>query len=126
MKKVIPFPVDLPIAQAVIHNYPYTMEIAWIVWIDSETGNLADWIEAQTVCIMNEIVDTLAQVGWNMENIVKSQIFVTDLGDFNVINKVYKSYFWNTYPVRFVVQVAALPLGAKIEIQCSASWESIT
>ena len=125
MKIVFPFAVpELPISQAVLHDAKYTMEICGVVGIDPETDDLALWVERQTECIMNEIRDTLAQVGWNMQNIVKVRIFLADLADFDTVNIIYASYFNWDYPTRFALQVAALPLGAAIEIECTAVGDS--
>ncbi len=125
MKKIFPFAVpELPISQAILHDAKYTMEICGVVGIDPITNNLAVWIERQTECIMNEIKETLKKVGWNMKNIVKVRIFLSDLNDFDIVNEIYASYFEGNYPARFALQVAALPLDARIEIECSAVWDT--
>lgn len=125
MKKVFPFPVDLPIAQAVLHDAKYTMEICGVVWIDPETDELAVGVERQTECIMNEIKETLEKTGWDMQNITKARIFLANLDDFDIVNKIYASYFNGEYPTRFALQVAALPLDAAIEIECVAVGDTI-
>jgi 2-iminobutanoate/2-iminopropanoate deaminase len=56
-----------------------------------------------------------------MEKVCKATVFVTDLSDFAVINQIYASYFPTDPPARSTVQVAALPLGASIEIEVVAS-----
>lgn len=56
-----------------------------------------------------------------MENVIRCGIFVTDLADFSTVNEMYASFFEGDYPARATVQVAALPLGAKVEIDAIAA-----
>jgi len=51
---------------------------------------------------------------------VKTTVFLTDLGNFETMNRIYAEYFPGSYPARSAVQVAALPKGASIEIECIA------
>ena len=69
---------------------------------------------------MQNIGAILKSKGLGYENIVKTTIFVKDLADFAVINAVYASYFSGDYPARSTVQVAGLPLGGLVEIECIA------
>lgn len=75
-------------------------------------------IEDQTHQVMKNIKAVLNSMGLDFRHIVKTTIFVTDLADFNAVNEVYGSYLEKPYPARSCVQVAALPKGAKIEIEC--------
>ncbi len=88
--------------------------------IDMETGKLAQGVEAQAKHAMKNLGEILASQNLRYENIVKSTVFVTDLADFAAVNAVYQSFFTGSYPARSCVQVAALPLGASVEIECIA------
>ncbi|MDR2630891.1 MAG: RidA family protein [Spirochaetaceae bacterium] len=63
----------------------------------------------------------LEQAGLSLKNVVKTTVFMTDLSEFAAMNEVYASYFPENSPARSCVQVAALPLGAKIEIEVIAA-----
>ena len=86
-----------------------------------DTGKLVEGdISAQTHQVMSNLRAVLAAAGTSLENVVKTTIFVTDLADFATINQVYGSYFSGNPPARSTVQVAALPVGARIEIEMVA------
>jgi len=86
-----------------------------------ETGKLIEGgIEAQTRQVMENLAKVLEAAGTSLENVVKTTIFVTNLGDFATINQVYGSFFSSNPPARSTVQVAGLPLGANIEIEVVA------
>lgn len=86
-----------------------------------ETGNLVEGgIEEQTQQVMKNLASVLEAAGSSLANIVKTTIFVTNLADFATINQVYGSFFENKPPARSTVQVAALPLGATVEIEAVA------
>ncbi|MCB9079563.1 MAG: RidA family protein [Anaerolineaceae bacterium] len=86
-----------------------------------ETGQLIDGgIEAQARQVLTNLSKVLEAAGSSLANIVKTTIFVTDIGDFAQVNQVYATFFDNDPPARSTVQVAALPLGAKIEIEAIA------
>lgn len=88
--------------------------------IDVSTGKLTEGVENQSHRSMKNIGEILKAKGLTYENIVKTTIFVKDLADFAVVNAVYASYFSGDYPARSTVQVAALPLGGLVEIECVA------
>lgn len=86
-----------------------------------ETGQLIEGdIEAQTRQVITNLSKVLEAAGSHLENIVKTTIFVTDINDFAQVNAIYGSFFTNDPPARSTVQVAALPLGANIEIEAVA------
>lgn len=88
--------------------------------IDVETGKLAEGVEAQAHCSMKNLGAVLEAAGSSYQKIVKTLIFLTDMNDFAVVNKIYESYFGGEYPARSCVQVAKLPLGGLVEIECIA------
>ena len=89
--------------------------------IDMQTGKLAQGVEAQAKQSLQHIGTILGEMGLSYSNIIKTTIFLKDMADFAVVNAVYQSFFTAEYPARSTVQVAALPLGASVEIECIAS-----
>lgn len=89
--------------------------------IDMETGKLAQDVEKQAHCAMKNLGSILKTAGLGYENIVKTTIFLTNMADFGAVNAVYASYFDSDYPARSCIQVAALPLGGLVEIECVAA-----
>jgi 2-iminobutanoate/2-iminopropanoate deaminase len=86
-----------------------------------ETGKIIDGdIEAQTRQVLQNLSHVLDSAGSSLTHIVKTTIFVTNLADFSTINTVYGEFVTADPPARSTVQVAALPLGAQIEIEAVA------
>ncbi len=108
-----------PYSQAVrVGQFIYT---AGQIPLVPETGKLvAGGIETQTYQVMQNLANVLESGGSNLANIVKTTIYVTNLGDFATINQVYGTFFNHQPPARSTVQVVALPLGANIEIEAVA------
>jgi 2-iminobutanoate/2-iminopropanoate deaminase len=77
-------------------------------------------ITAQTKRVLENITAVLRAEGLDFENIVKTTIFLTNLGDFQTVNEIYGSYFKSDPPARSTVQVSALPKGAAVEIEVIA------
>jgi 2-iminobutanoate/2-iminopropanoate deaminase len=73
---------------------------------------------------MDNITAILKAEGLTCDNVVKTTIFLADLGDFQAVNEVYGSYFKQAPPARSTVQVAALPKGARVEIETIAVADS--
>jgi 2-iminobutanoate/2-iminopropanoate deaminase len=93
--------------------------------LDPKTGQIiSGGIDAQTLRVLDNITALLKAEGLGFGNIVKTTIFLTNLGDFQTVNEVYGSYFKNQPPARSTVQVSALPKGANIEIEVIAVVDS--
>lgn len=88
--------------------------------IDPATGKLAEGVRAQAEQSMRNLGAILSEAGMSYADIVKTTIFVQDLADFKTVNEVYASFFEGDYPARSCVQVAALPMGGLVEIECVA------
>lgn len=89
--------------------------------LDAATGDLVlTDIPTETHKVMGNIKAILTEAGLDFSNIVKSQIFLKDLGDFAVVNEIYSSYFTGNYPARDTIQVAALPKNVNVEISVVA------
>ena len=78
-------------------------------------------IATQTQRVMDNIAALLRTEGLTFDHIVKTTIFLTNLGDFQTVNETYGSYFKNDPPARSTVQVSALPRGANVEIEVIAA-----
>jgi 2-iminobutanoate/2-iminopropanoate deaminase len=78
-------------------------------------------IAAQTRQVLNNLQAVLEAAGGSMDHIVKTTIFLADLGDFETVNKIYAEYFHEPYPARSTVEVSKLPKGARLEIDAIAS-----
>ncbi|MCX7836251.1 MAG: RidA family protein [bacterium] len=80
---------------------------------------------AQTKQVMENLKAVLAAAGIGFENVVMTTIYLTDLGDFMVVNKIYEEYFEkNHYPARVTVEVSKLPKDARVEISMIAKLPS--
>jgi len=89
--------------------------------LDPKSGQIVSGdIATQTRRVLDNIAAVLRAGGLTFDNVVKTTIFLTDLGDFQIVNEVYTSYFKQDAPARSTVQVSALPRGAKIEIEAIA------
>ena len=85
------------------------------------TGELVTTgITDEAVMVMENIKAILTEAGIGFENIVKTSIFLTDLGNFGQVNEVYGKYFTANFPARETVQVSALPKGVNVEISVIA------
>lgn len=95
------------------------------VAIDPATGKLlADDITVQTEQVLKNITAVLEAAGSSLANVVKCTVFLQDMGEFAAMNAVYGRFFSQNPPARSAVQVAALPLGARVEIEAIAYVES--
>ena len=77
-------------------------------------------IRAQTERVMENLAAVLEAAGAGFESVIKATIFVADLGDFATVNEIYGKRFPRSPPARSTVQVAALPKGARVEIELIA------
>ena len=90
--------------------------------LDPLAGKLVDGdIAAQTRQSLENLKTILAAAGLTFAHVVKTSIFLTSMGDFAAVNDVYKSYMAEPYPARSTIAVAALPMGAKVEIEMIAA-----
>jgi 2-iminobutanoate/2-iminopropanoate deaminase len=90
------------------------------IGIDPVSGNLTGTVEDQTIRAMENQREVLASAGLTFADVVQSRISMTNLSDWTTVNRVYGSYFNDSYPARATVQVAGLPKGAVIEIEMVA------
>jgi 2-iminobutanoate/2-iminopropanoate deaminase len=89
--------------------------------IDPQTGELVDGdVSAQTERALRNLEAVLEAAGRSFADVVKTTIFLIDINDFAAVNSVYERYFGSIKPARSTVAVAALPKGARVEIDCLA------
>jgi len=86
------------------------------------SGPLAEGIQAQTERVLQNIKLILEDQGLSLAHVVKSTVFMTNLGDFMGMNEIYAKHFTGDFPARSTVQVAALPRGAQVEIEVVAHY----
>ena len=92
-----------------------------IVGLSPETGSLVEGgIEAQVRQALENLSALLEDLGSSLAAVVKTTVFLADISDFPVFNGIYAEYFPSDPPARSTVQVAALPLGAGIEVEAIA------
>ncbi len=89
--------------------------------LDPKTGTLvAGGIDAQTERVLDNLDAVLRAAGSSFADVVRTTIYLVDLGHFAAVNAIYAHRFEAPYPARATVQVAALPRGAQIEIDAIA------
>ena len=125
MKKIIhteaaPAPIG-PYNQAVMHNH--MLYTSGQIALDPKTGELVTGdIQAETKKVMENMKAVLKATGMTFENVLKTSIFISDMGNFAAINEVYATYFDEaTAPARETVEVANLPKYVNVEISMIAS-----
>jgi 2-iminobutanoate/2-iminopropanoate deaminase len=88
--------------------------------VDPANGALEAGIVAQTARALSNLGSVLAAAGMSLEDVVKTTVFMTDLGEFPLMNEEYARHFTAPFPARSTVQAAALPKGARVEIDAVA------
>ena len=110
---------------------PYSQAVRWgnVVYvsgqipIDPAAGAFAgEDIVSQTRQSLTNIKNILAAEGLDMSHVVKTTVMLKDIADFAAMNEVYAQFFTEPYPARAAFQVAALPKGALVEIECVAAF----
>jgi 2-iminobutanoate/2-iminopropanoate deaminase len=108
-----------PYSQAVVAGD--TVFCAGQVGLDPATGKLAPGgIGAETARVLQNLAAVLGAAGLSLADVVKTTVFLADLTEFAAMNEVYGRHFTAPYPARATVQVAALPAGARVEIEAVA------
>lgn len=89
--------------------------------LDPQTGAVVEGgLEAQAHQMFRNVKAVLAEAGLGLENVVKTTVFMTDLGQFGAFNAIYAEYFAEPYPARSCVEVSALPKGVLVECEVIA------
>ncbi|KAF3796758.1 Reactive Intermediate Deaminase [Nymphaea thermarum] len=109
-----------PYSQAIKANN--LLFVSGVLGLVPETGKfVSDSIEDQTEQVLKNMGAILEASGLSYSSVVKTTIMLADLKDFKKVNEIYGKYFPSPAPARSTYQVAALPLDAKVEIECIAA-----
>jgi 2-iminobutanoate/2-iminopropanoate deaminase len=127
---MVRIPVSSPDAPKAIGPYSQAVRAGNLVYlsgqtpIDPSTGKLVDGdIALQTGRVFTNLGYVLKEAGLTFENVVKVNVYLTDMNNFASMNEVYGNQFTAPFPARTTVAVAALPLNALIEIEMIALRE---
>lgn len=122
MKKVI----STENAPAAIGPYSQAIEVNGMVYTSGiipvvpQTGEIPEGSEAQAAQALQNLSNLLEAAGTNMDKVVKTTVFIKEMNDFGTINKVYETFFTDSYPARSCVEVARLPKDVMLEIEAIA------
>jgi len=98
-----------------------TLYVSGQLHIDPNSGDLLQGsIADQTKQCLENLKSVLSAADYSFEDIVKTTVFLADIADFPDMNEVYATYMTKPFPARSTIQVAALPLGARVEIEAIA------
>lgn len=119
--------VFTPNAPAAVGPYSQAIDCGDLVFLSGQiplvpaTGLVAEGgIEAQARQMFENVKAVLAEAGLGFANVVKTTVFMTDLGQFATLNGIYAEYFQAPYPARSCVEVSALPKGVLVECELVA------
>jgi 2-iminobutanoate/2-iminopropanoate deaminase len=108
-----------PYSQGIV--YGDLVFVAGQLGVDPATGEVVEGgIGPQTERVMENLRAILEEAGSGLDKVLKTSIFLVDLGDFAAMNEVYARYLTEPYPARATVQIGALPSGARVEIEALA------
>ena len=88
--------------------------------LNPETGVLAECVRAQADQALKNLGAILHEAGLDYKDVIKTVVFIKNMADFKTVNEVYAQYFTANYPARSCVEVAALPMGGLVEVECVA------
>ncbi len=123
MKKII----ASPLAPKAVGPYSQAAEAGGALYvsgqlpIDGATGKMAEGIEAQTRQSLTNLGHILAEAGYGFDDVVKTTVLLQHIADFAAMNAVYAEFFTSQMPARICFEVAALPMGALVEIDAVAA-----
>ena len=113
--------VSTPAAPAAIGTYSQAVKVGNTVYLsgqiglDPQTMQLVEGIDAQIVRVFDNLKAVAEAAGGSLADVVKLNVFLTDLGNFAKVNETMATYFSEPYPARAAVGVASLPRGALVE-----------
>ncbi len=112
-------------APKAIGPYSHANKVGNMVFISGQItltadGTVVEGVEEQARQCLENVKAIVEEAGGTLGNIVKTTIFLTDLGNFTKVNEVYATYFTENHPARTTVEISKLPLGVGIEIEAIA------
>lgn len=123
MKKII----ASPLAPKAVGPYSQAVEAGGALYvsgqlpIDGATGKMAEGVEAQARQSITNLNHILTEAGYTLGDVVKTTVLLKNIGDFAAMNAVYADFFTEQMPARVCYEVAALPMGALVEIDAVAA-----
>lgn len=113
------------LSHGILTSKKYKFEISWQIWLNPEKFELVSWwIKEETIQTFKNIKNILSEIWWNLENITKVRIFLTNMDNYSSFNEIYLQEFENYIPpARLAVWVSKLPLWACVEIEVIAEWD---
>ena len=112
-------------APAAIGVYSQAVRVGNTIWVSGQIpldpGSMelvTGGIEAQIRRVFDNLKAIVAAAGATLDDVVKANVYLTDLAHFALVNKIMAEYFREPYPARAAVGVAALPRGAQVEVEC--------
>lgn len=119
--------VNAPSAPAAVGPYSHAVRHGELLFLsgqaplDPESGTVVEGgVEAQTRQVLANLEAVLTAAGATFEDVLKANIYLTDLADFHAVNAIYAEKFTEPYPARTTIGVAGLPLGISVEIELVA------
>ncbi len=92
-----------------------------MIGVDPQTGKAPEGgTLAQAKQVFENIETVLGEMGAELDDVLKTTVYLTDMGDFAEVNKLYAAVFGPNYPARTCVEVSKLPMGLSIEVECIA------
>lgn len=110
-------------APAAVGTYSQAVKVGQTIYVSGQIGlnpatmELADGFDAQAEQVMDNIAAICVAAGGSLADVVKFNVSLTDLANFNALNEIFVKRLTAPYPARAAVQVAALPKGAVVEIE---------
>ncbi len=123
--------IQTNLAPAAIGTYSQAVKVGKTVYLSGQIGldpermELVEGIEAQVRRVFDNLSAVTKAAGGSMADIVKLNIFLTDLGHFTLVNTIMAEYFAEPYPARAAVGVASLPKGALVEADAVMELSSL-
>ncbi|MEZ5327136.1 MAG: RidA family protein [Verrucomicrobiales bacterium] len=123
--------INAPAAPTAVGPYSHAVRLGSLLFcsgqvpLSPEDGKLVgDTVEPQTHQVFANIKAVLASQGLTLDNVAKTTVFLQSMSDFPAMNAIYSEHFGSHKPARSTVEVAKLPLGALVEIECIAAFEA--
>ena len=120
--------ISTPDAPAAIGTYTQAVRVGSTVWLsgqiplDPATMQMVSGdIDAEIRRVFDNLVAVAKAAGGTLDHAVKVNVYLTDLAHFGRVNEIMATYFQQPYPARAAVGVAALPRGARVEVECTLS-----
>lgn len=119
--------VDTTAAPGAVGPYSQAMATGGFVFasgqlpIDPATKTMPDGVKEQTAQSLRNVKAILEAAGTGLDKVLKATVYLADIKDFPAVNEVYATFFSAPFPARSCFAVAALPLGAKVEVEVIAA-----